>query len=56
MKPMKITKTINRKVDDKNYYKFIVTIPNKHLEALGWDDHTSLVMDVEDDQLIIKRT
>lgn len=55
MKPMKITKTINRKVDGKNYYKFIVTIPNKHLIDLGWDDHTSLVMDVKDGKLIIKK-
>ena len=52
---MKITKTINRKVEGKNYYKYIVTIPNKHLIDLDWDDQTSLKMTVKNNQLLIEK-
>ena len=52
---MKLTKSINRKIGSKEYHKFIVTIPNKHLEKLGWDDHTELNMVVRGKKLIIEK-
>ena len=53
---MKLTKTTNRKVGNETYYKFIITVPNKHLEKLGWDDKTTLNMKVISDRIIIEKS
>lgn len=52
---MKITKSVNRKVAGVEYYKHIVTIPNKHLKELGWNEKTSLNMKVSGKRLVIEK-
>ena len=52
---MKITKSVNRKVGNIEYYKHIVTIPNKYLKELGWSDKTNLNMKVSGKKLVIER-
>ena len=54
-KNVKITKSVNREVEGVKYYKYIVTIPNKHLNELGWDDKTSLNMKVTGKKLVIEK-
>ena len=54
-KNVKITKSVNRRVGDMEYYKHIVTIPNKHLKELGWSEKTSLNMKVSGKKLVIEK-
>ena len=54
-KNMKITRSVNRRVGDKEYHKHIVTIPNKHLKELGWSDKTNLNMKVSGKKLVIEK-
>ena len=54
-KHVKITKSVNRKVGDIEYYKHIVTIPNKHLKDLKWTDKTNLKMEVKGKKLVIEK-
>ena len=52
---VKLTKSVNRKVGDVEYYKHIVTIPNKYLKELGWSDKTNLNMKVSGKKLVIEK-
>jgi antitoxin component of MazEF toxin-antitoxin module len=51
---MKLQKRFNRKVGNKKYDKWVVTIPPEKVEHLGWRDGTDLEIDVKDDKLILK--
>lgn len=44
---VKVTKSINRRVGDKEYAKYIITIPQKLMNELEWSDKTSLSMRIE---------
>ncbi len=46
-KTVKLTKSINRKVGNTTYEKFIITIPQKFVNELGWSDKTKLAMKIE---------
>jgi 2,4-dienoyl-CoA reductase-like NADH-dependent reductase (Old Yellow Enzyme family) len=35
---VKLQKQLSRKVDDKEYPKYVVTIPPKHIAEVGWKD------------------
>jgi len=52
---VKITKSINRSVGKVDYFKHIVTIPNKHMKDLGWTDKTELDMSIVRGKLVIKK-
>ena len=52
---VKLSKTSNRKVGKKKYYKFIVTIPIKYLEELKWDEKTILNMKICGKKLVLEK-
>jgi len=56
-KNVKITKSTNRRVEGRKepYYKYIVTIPGKHLKELEWDEKTRLNMKVTGKKLVIEK-
>ncbi len=39
---VKLTRSINRRVGKDVYYKHLITIPQKILDELGWDENTNL--------------
>ena len=51
---MKLQKQLSRKVDGKAYPKYVVTIPPKEIEKLGWAEGTELMMVVEDGKAILR--
>ncbi len=52
---MKLQKQLSRKVGDKEYAKWVVAIPPKQIEALGWNEGQSLEGEITDQQLIIRK-
>ena len=54
-KIVKLTKCVNRKVGKIVYYKHIITIPQKVLEELGWNEKTKLSMKTERKKLVIEK-
>jgi hypothetical protein len=44
---VKLSKITSRKVGDKTYHKFIITIPKGLTEELGWTEKTHLSMRLE---------
>ena len=55
IKYVKISKTTNRKVGKKEYFKHIVTVPNKFLQELNWSDKTELNMKVSGNKIVIEK-
>ena len=51
---MKLQKQLSRKVDDKKYPKYVVTIPPSKIEEVGWKEGTELEVKVNDNKLILK--
>ena len=51
---MKLQKQLSRKVDDKRYSKYVVTIPPKQIEAVGWKEGTELEAVVKDGKIVLK--
>jgi hypothetical protein len=54
---MKLQKRFNRKVGNKEYDKWIVTIPPEDITRLGWKDGTDLDLkiDMKDGKLILQQ-
>lgn len=52
---MKLQKQLSRKVGDKEYAKWVVAIPPKQIEALGWNEGQSLEGEITDQQLTIRK-
>ena len=50
---MKLQKQLSRKVRDKKYSKWVITIPRKEIEALGWESGEELKAMIEDSKLIL---
>ena len=44
---VKLSKIINRKVGNKEYHKFIITIPKGFVDELEWSETTKLSMRLE---------
>ena len=51
---MKLQKRFNRRVGDKEYDKWIVTIPPEDINRLGWKDGADLEVVVKDGKLVLK--
>ena len=51
---MKLQKQLSRKVDDKEYPKYVVTIPPKQIEEVGWKEGTELIAAVEEGQIVLR--
>lgn len=51
---MKLQKQLSRKVRNKKYPKFVVTIPPKQIEEVGWEEGTELEAIVKDGKIILR--
>jgi antitoxin component of MazEF toxin-antitoxin module len=51
---MKLQKQLSRKVGNKEYAKYVIAIPAKLIESLGWTEGQSLESEVMNHTLIIK--
>ena len=52
---MRLIKQHGRKYNETDYYKYIVVIPNKLIEKLGWKGGEDLEAEVKNDELRIKK-
>lgn len=52
---MKLQKQLSRKVDEKEYPKWVITIPPKQIKALGWSEGDFLESEIKGQALIIRR-
>ena len=52
---MKLQKQLSRKVGEKVYPKWVIAIPPRQIEALGWNEGQSLEGEVTDQKLIIRK-
>lgn len=52
---MKLQKQLSRKYRNKNYPKWVITIPPAQVSALGWKEGEYLESKVNDNELIISR-
>lgn len=55
MPNLKLQKQLSRKVGDKKYPKWMIAIPPKQVEALGWNEGQSLESEIANQELIIKK-
>jgi bifunctional DNA-binding transcriptional regulator/antitoxin component of YhaV-PrlF toxin-antitoxin module len=51
---VKLQKQLSRKVDDKEYPKYVVTIPPKHIAEVGWKEGTELIAVVEEGTIVLR--
>jgi bifunctional DNA-binding transcriptional regulator/antitoxin component of YhaV-PrlF toxin-antitoxin module len=52
---VKLQKQLSRKVEGKAYPKYVVTIPPKCVEELGWKEGEQLTENIIKGKLVIKR-
>lgn len=52
---MKLQEQLSRKVGSKRYSKFVITIPPKEIEKLGWKSGNELNFLITDKKLILKK-
>ncbi len=52
---MKLQKQLSRKSKDKTYSKYVVVIPPKEIENLGWKEGEELKIIKKDKSLVLQR-
>jgi len=52
---LKLQKQLSRKVGNKKYPKWVITIPPKQIEALGWKEGEFLESEINNRQLTIQK-
>jgi antitoxin component of MazEF toxin-antitoxin module len=52
---VKLQKQLSRKVGNKEYQKWVITIPPKQIGSLGWKEGEFLESKVNSQELIIRR-
>lgn len=52
---MRLQKQLSRKYGNKEYPKWVITIPPKQVEALGWNEGEFLESEVNTQGLIVRR-
>jgi formylmethanofuran dehydrogenase subunit D len=50
---MKLQKQLSRKVDEKEYPKYVITIPPSQVKNLQWKEGEELKAEIQDGKLII---
>jgi antitoxin component of MazEF toxin-antitoxin module len=50
---MRLQKHFSRKVGNKEYSKYVVVIPNEHIEKLEWEEGLELEPEVKGKKLVI---
>lgn len=54
MPKLRLQKQLSRKVKGKDYPKYVITIPPKDIDAVGWKEGTELEAKVQDGKIVIK--
>lgn len=52
---MRLQRLVNRKVRDKTYYKWVLTVPGDLIDALGWAPGEALQARLEGEALVLER-
>lgn len=52
---MRLIKQHGRKYGDKDYFKYILVVPNKLIEKLKWKGGEDLEAEIKDNKLIIEK-
>jgi len=52
---MRLQKQLSRKVGNKEYPKWVITIPPKQIKTLGWTEGEFLESEINDQELIIQK-
>ncbi len=52
---MRLQKQLSRKVGNKEYPKWVIIVPPKQIETLGWKEGEYLASEVDNEELIIQR-
>ena len=55
MPKMRLQKQLSRKVGNKEYPKWVITIPPKQIKTLGWTEGEFLESEINDQELIIQK-
>lgn len=50
---MKLQKQLSRKVSDKEYVKWVITIPPHTIKELGWAEGQALLERIENGKLVL---
>jgi antitoxin component of MazEF toxin-antitoxin module len=51
---VKLQKQLSRKVKDRKYPKYVMTIPPDYVEKLGWKQGAELEVHIKDKKLIVQ--
>jgi len=51
---VKLQKQLSRKVDNVKYPKYVVTIPPKQIEEVGWKEGIELEAVVKDGKIVLR--
>lgn len=52
---MRLQKQLSRKVGNKEYPKWVITIPPKQIKTLGWAEGEFLESEINDQELVIQK-
>jgi len=52
---VKLQKQLSRKVGNKEYPKWVITIPPKQIETLGWKEGEYLESEVNNERLLVRK-
>lgn len=52
---MRLQKQVNRKVDDKEYSKYVLVVPPEEVQKLQWGEGEELDHEIKEDALVIRR-
>ena len=55
MPKMRLQKQLSRKVGNKEYPKWVITIPPKQIKTLGWTEGEFLESDINNHELVIQK-
>lgn len=52
---MKLQKQLSRKIGNKEYSKYVITLPPKKIKKLGWKEGQELEIKESSNRLVIKK-
>lgn len=50
---LRLQKQLSRKVEGKSYPKYVITIPPKEIEKLGWKEGIELEVEIKNGKVIL---
>jgi len=52
---MRLQKQLSKKIGDKEYAKYVIVVPPKVIERLGWNDGEELEAEIKGTKLVIEK-